>query len=102
VTPNRVHIWGWLRLPGSLILRDWLAITLGHHILTWRALTDRELEHELEHVRQWARHGIVFPIAYALASLQARRAGKRWYHDNRFEIEARAAADDAATRPRRR
>jgi hypothetical protein len=102
VTRHRVHVWRWLRLPGSLLLRDWLAITLGHHILAWRRLTDRELEHELEHVRQWARHGLAFPIAYLIASLRARRAGQRWYHDNPFEVEARTAADHATTRPTRR
>ena len=99
MTRHRLHVWPFLRLPGSLVLRDWLAITLGHHVLAWRRLTDRELEHELEHVRQWARHGVAFPIAYALASLQARRAGRRWYLDNRFEVEARAAADRAGTSP---
>jgi hypothetical protein len=102
MTRHQVHVWPWLRLAGSIVLRDWLAIALGHHILAWRTLTDRELEHELEHVRQWARHGLVFPIAYVLASLRARRAGQRWYHDNRFEVEARAAADKAPTRPTRR
>jgi hypothetical protein len=102
VTRHRVHVWPFLRLPGSLLLRDWLAITLGHHILAWRGLTDRELKHELEHVRQWARHGLAFPIAYGLAALRERRAGRRWYHDNRFEVEARAAADQAGTRPTRR
>ena len=101
MTRYRVRVWPWLRLPGSLVMRDWLAITLGHHILAWRTLSDRELEHELEHVRQWARHGPAFPIAYLLASLRARRAGKRWYHDNRFEVEARGAEDSSrrGTRP---
>ena len=42
----------WLRRPGGLFLRDWLAITLGSRIYAWRALRDDELEHELEHVRQ--------------------------------------------------
>jgi hypothetical protein len=99
VTRHQVHVWPALRMLGSLVLRDWLAITVGHHILAWRPLTARELEHELEHVRQWARHGWPFPIAYVLASLRARRAGKRWYQDNRFEVEARAAADRAGSGP---
>ena len=101
MTRHRVHVWPWLRLPGSLVLRDWLAITLGHHVLAWRPLTERELAHELAHVRQWARYGLAFPIAYLLAALRAKRAGRRWYHDNRFELDARAAADQAGTRPRR-
>ena len=84
----RVHIWPWLRRWGRLVLPDWLAITLGRHIFAWRAMTESELAHELVHVRQWRDLGWRFPIAYLAASLGARRSGKRWYHDNRFEIEA--------------
>jgi hypothetical protein len=89
---HRVVIWPWLRWPGRLVLNDWLAITIGSAILAWRELDDGELEHELEHVRQWRRHGLLFPIAYLAASMGARRAGKGWYLDNRFEVEARAAS----------
>ncbi len=89
---HRVVIVGWLRRPGSLLLKDWLAITIGRTIFAWRALSDRELEHEVEHVRQWGRHGITFPLVYFAEAVRARRAGKRWYHDNRFEQEARKAA----------
>jgi hypothetical protein len=92
MTRHRIHVWPWLRHPGSLVMRDWLAITIGHRIFAWRAMTATELEHELEHVRQWARHGLSFPLSYLAASLRARRSGKRWYRDNRFEEEARAAA----------
>lgn len=92
MTRHRLHVWPWLRGPGSLLLRDWLAITIGRRIFTWRALSDAELEHELAHVRQWARHGILFPFAYLAEAVQARRAGRRWYVDNRFEEEARSAA----------
>jgi hypothetical protein len=92
MTRHRLHVVPWLRRPGSLVLNDWLAITLGNRIFAWRPLTDAELEHELEHVRQWKRHGIAFPVAYLADSMRARRAGKRWYHDNRFETEARGAA----------
>ena len=92
MTRHRVVTWPWLRRPGRLALPDWLAITIGHTVFAWRALTDEELEHELEHVRQWARLGWRYPIAYLAASLQARRGGGRWYRDNRFEVEARAAA----------
>ncbi|MDP9243811.1 MAG: hypothetical protein M3O77_01855 [Chloroflexota bacterium] len=81
-----------LRLLGRVLIRNWLAITLGRHVWAWRPLTDAELAHELAHVAQWARYGVTFPIAYGLASLRARRAGKRWYEDNHFEIEARRAA----------
>jgi hypothetical protein len=89
---HRVAVWPWTRRVGGLFLRDWLAITIGGTIVAWRALSDDELAHELEHVRQWRRHGVTFPIRYLGASAAARRSGKRWYHDNRFEVEARASA----------
>jgi hypothetical protein len=92
MTAHRVHTWPWLQSAGRLLLPDWLAITIGSHIFAWRPMTDRELAHELAHVRQWRSHGLAFPFAYALDSVRARRAGKRWYHDNRFEVEAREAA----------
>ena len=92
MTRHRVVTWPWLRGIGGLVLRDWLAITIGRTVFAWRALTDDELEHELEHVRQWGRLGVRYPLAYFAESLRARRVGGRWYHDNRFETEARAAA----------
>jgi hypothetical protein len=92
VTRHRIVIVPWLRIPGRLLLRDWLAVTVGRTIFAWRALTAAELEHELEHVRQWRRHGYLFPVAYLAESLRAKRRGKRWYHDNRFEADARKAA----------
>jgi hypothetical protein len=92
MTPHRLHVVPWLRRLGGLVLPDWLAITVGRRIFAWRALDGAELEHELAHVRQWQRHGPLFPLAYLAASVSARRAGKRWYHDNRFEEEARKAA----------
>jgi hypothetical protein len=87
--PYRVHVWPWLRRPGRLALPNWLAITIGRHIFAWRAMTDVELGHELVHVDQWRAHGWRFPIAYATESLRARRRGRHWYRDNRFEREAR-------------
>lgn len=92
MTPHRLHVWPWLRPIGSLLLTDWLAITIGRRIFTWRRLSDDELAHELAHVRQWQRHGLVFPLAYLADSMRCRRSGKRWYHDNRFEQEARATS----------
>jgi hypothetical protein len=92
---HRVHVWPWLRRPGSLLLRDWLAITLGRHVLAWRDLTQRELRHELAHVEQWRRYGWTLVPRYATASLRALVAGKGWYRGNRFEIEARAAERSA-------
>ena len=95
MSEHRVHVWPWLRRFGALTIEDWLAITVGRRIFAWRQLNDVELAHELAHVRQWARHGVRFPLMYLADSLRARRAGKRWYHDNRFEREARQAAKRA-------
>ena len=100
MTRYRVHVCPWLRRPGSLLLREWLAITIGSRIFAWRRMTDAELEHELAHVRQWARHGWRFPLAYLVAALRARRVGKSWYRDNRFELEARDAAKRVVGTPR--
>jgi len=82
------------------VLPNWLAFTLGRTIVAWRELDDAELEHELEHVRQWARMGILLPIAYIAESLRVRRRGGHWYRDNRFESEARTAASALRRRPR--
>lgn len=92
MTDHRVHTWPWLRRLGRWVLPRWLAITIGRHIFAWRALTAAELEHEIAHVRQWQRVGWRFAIAYLAESIRARRSGRRWYHDNRFETEAREAA----------
>ena len=93
MTKYRLHVWPWLRRIGELALSDWLAITIGNRILAWRALSDAELEHELAHVRQWSRFGVAFPLIYVAHSLRLRRAGKRWYHDNPFEKEARRVTE---------
>ena len=98
MTPHRLVVWPWLRRIGGRLLPQWLAITLGGTIFAWRPLSDTELEHELAHVRQWRSAGLRFPLAYLAESVRAVRAGKRWYRDNRFEADARAAA--ARVRPR--
>ena len=95
---HRVHVWPWLRHPGRILLREWLAITVDGEILAWRALTATELAHELEHVRQWRRYGPPFAVRYLLAGWSARRAGRHWYRDNAFEIAARDAARRSAAR----
>lgn len=95
MTSHRLHVWPWLRLPGRLVLRNWVAITIGRDVLAWRDLTERELRHELAHVAQWRRHGWTLAPRYALASFLAWRAGAGWYRGNRFEAEARAAEGSA-------
>jgi hypothetical protein len=92
---HRLHVWPWLRRFGALMLRDWLAITIGRHVLSWRRLEPGELAHELAHVQQWQRHGPLFGVLYLLAGLAAKRAGGHWYRDNRYEVEARRASAEA-------
>lgn len=89
---HRIHVWPWTRALGRRVLPNWLAISLGRHVVTWRDLDEVELAHELEHVRQWQRHGWAFPLAYLAAALRARRSGKHWYLDNSYEVAAREAA----------
>ena len=96
--PHRVHVWPWLRHIGRRVLPNWLAITLGPHILAWRAMTADELEHELAHVGQWRRYGWRFPFLYLRDSMRARRTADGWYLGNRFEREAREAARRARAR----
>ncbi len=94
----RLHVRPRLRRPASRLFPNWLAITIGRHILSWRPLDGPELAHELEHARQWACHGWRFPLRYWASSFRAWRRGANWYNDNAFEAEARAAADTARRR----
>jgi hypothetical protein len=89
---HRLHVVPRLRRVGRVFTRGWLAITIGSHVWTWRPLAPPELEHELEHVRQWRRYGPGFVARYLRASWRAARAGGHWYRDNAFEISAREAA----------
>ena len=69
------------------------AITFGHVVLAVEELDQKTLEHELEHVRQYERIGPLYGPLYVLSSVRALLKGGHYYRDNRFEIEARAAAD---------
>ena len=94
---HRLHVHAWLRaVGGRLLLRNWLAFTIGRDILAWRRLSPPELANELEHVRQWDRYGPPFAARYLRASYRSWRAGTGWYWGNRFEIAARRAAIAAA------
>jgi hypothetical protein len=86
--------------PGAaLLLRivvPWMAasgLTIGH-VLIYRNQADaRTLHaHEIVHVRQWERWGLLFPLAYGVASVRAAMAGGHYYRDNVFEVEARQIA----------
>lgn len=73
----------------SLAPLPWSAITLGHVII---ATTARELErlrpHELVHVQQFERWGVVFFLAYPIASVVALFKGDSPYTGNWFERQA--------------
>ncbi|HEY7463329.1 MAG TPA: hypothetical protein VH987_02670 [Candidatus Limnocylindria bacterium] len=88
---HRIHVMPRLRRVGGVVLPNWLAITLGRHIFAWRELSPVELRHELQHVRQWKKHGALFPLLYVGASARSLLTGGGWYRGNRFEVEARAA-----------
>lgn len=69
-----------------------VAMALGHIVIAQRnALCPRLLEHELAHVRQAARWGPVFPLAYVASSAWQACRGRRPYRDNAFEVDARTA-----------
>lgn len=68
------------------------AMALGHVVIAeHQGLSSRVLIHELAHVRQAARWGIVFPFAYLASSAWAALRGRDAYWHNRFEIAARKA-----------
>ena len=94
--PYRLLVLPFLRRLGArLIMPNWLAITIGRLIFAWRPLAPDELAHELAHVRQWRANGLRFIPRYLAESRRAARSGGDRYRDNRFEVEARAAADAA-------
>jgi hypothetical protein len=74
-------------------MREWLAITIWRWIFAWRPLDEAELAHELMHVRQWYANGLRFIPRYLAESRRAAAGGGDRYRDNRFEVVARAAAD---------
>lgn len=71
-----------------------LAFTYGHVIFAVdEATLDAYRTHELVHVRQYERWGLLFPPAYLASSLFQRLKGRDPYFANRFEREAREAED---------
>jgi len=55
-------------------------VCIGRVYLTDTNVSSRVLRHELRHVRQWERYGMLFPVLYFLAGSNPLK--------NRFEIEA--------------
>lgn len=77
---------GWLlrRFPGEPF-----AMTLGHVVLGLsEASLDLARPHEMVHVRQYERWGLLFVPAYLACSLGLWLAGRDAYRDNPFEREA--------------
>lgn len=94
VPNNTTHVWAWLKGPAQrFILPTWLAITLGHHIFSWRTLDVFELAHELCHVRQWDANGVMYIPRYFSAGRAAKAAGTDRYRGNSFEVEAYGVED---------
>ncbi|HEY8608735.1 MAG TPA: signal peptide prediction [Noviherbaspirillum sp.] len=68
------------------------AMALGHVVVASHdGMSTRVLVHELAHVRQAARWGVLFPFAYLASSAWALVRGKNAYWHNRFEVAARRA-----------
>jgi len=92
--PYQCVVLPFLKVIGErFIMPNWLAMTIGPLIFSWRKLDPLELAHEVQHVRQWRREGVMYVLRYFAASNAAVKAGKDRYWDNEFEVEARAAAD---------
>lgn len=65
-------------LPKSRYPRG--GVCVGVVFLTGRPPSAPVVRHELRHVKQWERHGLLFPLLYWLAGRDPKR--------NRFEVEA--------------
>jgi hypothetical protein len=92
--PYQCVVLSWLKPLGErFIMANWLAITIGPLIFSWRVLDKVELAHEVQHVKQWRKEGLMYVPRYLAASDAAEKAGKDRYRDNRFEVEARAAEE---------
>ena len=74
------------------LMNPWMqieAITLGHLIIARDSdIAARLRSHELVHVRQYQRWGLLFPSAYFASSALAAMRGDCPYRGNGFEREA--------------
>jgi hypothetical protein len=69
---------------------NYSAITFGHVVLSVdEPISERTLEHELVHVRQYEVLGPLFLPLYLLSSLFALVTARHPYRDNVFERRAR-------------
>ena len=70
------------------------AVTFGHVVLSVKEpISERVLEHELVHVRQYETFGPFFLPIYWVASIVAIVRGRHFYRDNLFEVKARASSE---------
>jgi hypothetical protein len=70
------------------------AITLGHVVLARSEEAHARCRaHERAHVRQYERWGVFLLPAYLIAGAVAKLRGGDAYHDNYFEVRARAAEE---------
>ena len=84
---------GRLRCLHSLLPRyaRFGAITFGHIIIGLdHALLSSVRAHELVHVQQYERWGVLFFPLYAASSVAQLMCGRHPYLDNAFELEAHA------------
>lgn len=65
------------------------AITFGHVVLCVDDADEALMEHELVHVDQYSRWGVLLWPAYLVASVWAKLRGGDAYKDNHFERRAR-------------
>lgn len=74
------------------------AITFGHIVLgrSMRVL-DKLQAHELVHVRQFERWGVLLLVAYPVSSLVQALRGRDPYFSNYFELQAREQGDQVST-----
>jgi hypothetical protein len=87
------RIGGWLagsRHPAAAVA---LADTIVVHPDV--RLTRRLVRHEMEHVRQWRRNPLAFPLRYAWLHL------RHGYRANPYEVAARAAEQEYGAGPGR-
>jgi hypothetical protein len=82
----------WAKIAAYILGAQRVALVLGstihlHHVSKQDFLADEAwLRHERCHIRQFREHGYLsFLIKYAWESF------KKWYYNNKYEVEARAA-----------
>lgn len=76
---NVKSFWWYSWLPKMKGVR---AMALGNVVLLGTEILEKDLEHELVHVRQYAQEPLLHPFFYSIETL------KKGYRDNKYEKEA--------------